>query len=95
VATHLGRYQGGGALELFTEPGQFGSAIPFTFIAANGDKLVTHYGNTNFGAQSPGTYQINVLGITPTGPLLSAFVVPQRPGNLIPQDTLQPGDHFT
>jgi hypothetical protein len=74
-ATHLGRYQGGGALELFAEPGKFGSAMPFTFMAANGDKLVTHYGNTNFGAQTPGTYQIQVLGLTPTGPLVSVVFV--------------------
>jgi hypothetical protein len=51
-------------LDLEKLSGTFGSADPFTFIAANGDKLVTQYGNQKFGASKPGTYQLTVVGFT-------------------------------
>jgi hypothetical protein len=82
-ATHLGRHIGSGTLKLDTvEPvfvgnqlvgfqGKFGSARPFVFNAANGDKLVTYYGNTDFGAKEAGTYEITILGATPAGELMS------------------------
>jgi hypothetical protein len=71
TATHLGKYSGLGALQTdsasfnpdnghFT--GEFGSAIPFTFEGANGDILACHYGRTEFGAESPGTFEL-----VPTG----------------------------
>lgn len=81
-ATHLGRHIGSGTLKLDTvEPvfvgnqlvgfqGKFGSARPFVFNAANGDKLVTYYGNTDFGAKEAGTYEITILGATPAGELI-------------------------
>ncbi len=78
-ATHLGRYQGAGALilntlDLETLSGTFGSAEPFVFQAANGDKLVTQYGNTGFGAKTPGTYQIIPLGNSLAEPVVVVFL---------------------
>lgn len=85
-ATHLGRHFGSGTLKLDTvEPvfvgnqlvgfqGKFGSARPFVFNAANGDKLVTYYGNTDFGANEAGTYEITILGATAAGDLIVSAV---------------------
>lgn len=77
VATHLGRYSGGGMLKLDSIgfSGEFGSAEPFIFTAANGDKLATHYGNKDFGAESPGAYSLTLLGGTPESPLVSAVFI--------------------
>jgi hypothetical protein len=62
VGNYLGKYSGLGAVqaETFdpdTASGTFGSAVPFEFTGANGDKLVTTYGRTPTGAPT-GTYQI-------------------------------------
>jgi hypothetical protein len=67
-ATHLGRYQGLGAVQTDTNnlvihddgtiTGEFGSAVPFVFTGADGDKLACHYGRTAFGAQHPGTFTL-------------------------------------
>jgi hypothetical protein len=52
--------------------GTFRSSQPFEFTAANGDKLVVHYGNVDFGATTAGTYQIKILGLTELGqPIVS------------------------
>lgn len=57
-ATELGRYAGEGYVQLlaFTGPttAVFDSAVPFVFVAANGDKLVFTYGDTANGAAGPG-----------------------------------------
>jgi hypothetical protein len=57
-ATELGRYYGIGQVQLlgFTGPAtaNFDSAVPFVFIAANGDQLAFTYGDTTNGAAAPG-----------------------------------------
>ncbi len=62
VGTFLGPYSGLGAVkaetfDLATGGGSFGSAVPFAFTGAGGDKLVTTYGRSPTGAAT-GTYQI-------------------------------------
>jgi len=80
-ATHLGRHEGKGAFVLLVDPstgqlnGLFESYEPFEFVAANGDKLVAHYGNKKFGAATPGKYQLTFLGGTPEAPIVSAVFV--------------------
>jgi hypothetical protein len=48
-ATELGRYHGDGQFQLlaFTSPttANFDSAVPFVFVAANGDQLACTYGD--------------------------------------------------
>lgn len=94
LASHLGRYTGFGsvrtdtALPVFEDgnlvgfEGEFGSGEPFTFVAANGDELVCHYGRSDKGAAEPGTFELTIVGILPGGYLLveAAFIaefVPQ------------------
>jgi hypothetical protein len=93
--TELGRYFGEGKVKTDTAIfdlgnhriyGEFGSGAPFVFTAANGDKLVTWFGNVNYGATKPGTYELTVLDFDPaTGQFLvnakwvAEFVV--QPGN--------------
>jgi hypothetical protein len=65
-ATHLGKYHGEGAVQTDsasflpdgTVIGEFGSAVPFEFTAANGDVLACYYGRTDFGAKQPGTFEL-------------------------------------
>jgi hypothetical protein len=77
-ATELGRYDSEGTVRTdsaaITGPttieGEFGSGGPYTFIAANGDKLVVYYGRTDHGADEPGTFTLtilDVLGVTDAG----------------------------
>ena len=75
-ATHLGRHSGEGTVETDSavfDPstglitGEFGSGSPFVFTGANGDKLVCHYGRTDFGASEPGTFELTIVGMTPSG----------------------------
>jgi hypothetical protein len=64
--TSLGQYSGNGYVEIETATfnadgtitGQFGSAGPYLFTAANGDVLACYYGQTAFGATSPGTFTL-------------------------------------
>src|SRR4029079_13587519 len=90
-ATHLGRYTGFGSVKTDSAipdfdagiiTGEFGSGDPFTFVGANGDKLVCHYGRTDKGAAEPGTFELTILGFTEDGFLIveAAFIaefVPQ------------------
>jgi hypothetical protein len=81
-ATHLGRYRGDGTLQTDSatfDPGigppgglvgEFGSASPYVFTAANGNQLVCLYGRTQYGAQTPGTFQLTIVGVTPAGQLI-------------------------
>lgn len=71
-ATHLGRHTGEGAVRTDSAApdlpngvitGEFGSATPFVFTAADGDKLATWYGRTDHGASTPGTFELTVLGV--------------------------------
>lgn len=78
-ATHLGRHYGEGTVKVDSAApnpdtgkieGEFGSATAFVFTAANGDQLATYYGNTNFGADEPGTFELTILGVTPDNNLI-------------------------
>jgi hypothetical protein len=78
-ATHLGRHYGEGTVQTDSaafDPetgkitGEFGSGSPFVFEAANGDKLVTYYGRTDFGASTPGTFELTIVGVTENGDLI-------------------------
>lgn len=79
-ATHLGRHWGLGAVmtdsaDLSQLPGgpitgEFGSAVPFVFVGANGDQLACHYGRTDFGAIVPGMFELTVIDVLPTGDLV-------------------------
>ncbi len=77
VATHLGKYYGEGAVHTNAitgfDPdtgiysGEFGSAEPFVFVGANGDRLSCQYGrddlpNAEGGSSSPGTFQLFPVG---------------------------------
>jgi hypothetical protein len=65
-ATGLGEYSGEGYVETETATfnadgtitGTFGSAGPYLFTAADGDVLACYYGQTAFGATTPGTYTL-------------------------------------
>jgi hypothetical protein len=65
-ATELGRYHGTGEVQLlrFTGPttANFDSAIPFVFVAANGDKLAFTYGDTTNHAAQPGVVTLHPAG---------------------------------
>jgi hypothetical protein len=75
-ATHLGKYYGEGAVhtnritgidEDGVISGEFGSAEPFVFIGANGDRLSCQYGRDDLprsdgGATNPGTFELFPLG---------------------------------
>jgi len=78
-ATHLGKYSGDGTVatdsaefnpDTGTIQGEFGSGSPYTFTAANGDKLVCVYGRTAFGAAEPGTFELTIVGFTKGGDLI-------------------------
>ena len=93
-ATHLGRHLAQGTLQTFSAvpdlangriTGLFGSASPFVFQAANGDKLVTWYGNTDHGATQPGTFELTIVDVMPTGQLLVN-------AKWIAEFVVQPGD---
>ena len=76
-ATHLGKYHGEGAVHTNKitgfDPatgvisGEFGSAVPFVFTGANGEKLSCQYGRDDLakadgGATSPGTFDLVPVG---------------------------------
>jgi hypothetical protein len=84
LATHLGLHTGAGEVQPYTidgiDPitgtitGKFKGN--FTFQKWNGSKLATNYGDTDAGASTPGTYTINIVGMTPEGaPIATAFFV--------------------
>jgi hypothetical protein len=83
TATHLGHHTGEGSFDIFslapTSPstleGTFGSHDTCVFEAANGDELVCYYGRTDNGAAEVGTFTINVLDVTPEGPLVEALFI--------------------
>jgi len=66
IGTDLGVYHGAGQVQTDTanpQPngditGQFGSPVPFKFVASNGDVLACYYGRTMFGASTPGTFEL-------------------------------------
>jgi hypothetical protein len=78
--TELGHYEGAGEFQLleFTGPttANFDSAVPFVFIAANGDKLVCTYGDTSNGAAEPGEV---TLYPAPGGLFFAVFVAEFNP----------------
>jgi hypothetical protein len=79
-ATELGRYYGAGKVQLlgFTGPttADFDSAVPFVFIAANGDILAFTYGDTTNGAAEPGQVTLYPL---PGGPFFTVWVAEFNP----------------
>ena len=78
VATHLGLHYGEGSVQTdWAAPqpdgsiaGEFGSGEPFVFRGANRDRLVCHYGRTDFGASAPGTVELTVLAVLEDGSLV-------------------------
>jgi hypothetical protein len=61
TATHLGKYSGDGIANVLTFDPLTGAGTFqgfFTFVAANGDKLVCTYGDTENGAQQVGQFQL-------------------------------------
>jgi len=80
VATELGMYRGAGLFQLLNYTGplsaQFSSAPDFTFVGANGDKLVMTYGVVSNGARQPGQ-----VTLTPNadGSLTAVFVAEFNP----------------
>lgn len=77
-ATHLGIHTGVGAVQTDSvdppDPnapnsitGEFGSAVPFVFTAANGDELACHYGRADEAvddpADDPGTFELTIVDI--------------------------------
>ena len=78
-ATHLGRYTGIGTLRTDSaafDPatghitGEFGSASPYVFTGADGDELVCYYGRTDFGASTPGTFELTIVDFLADGSLV-------------------------
>ena len=69
-ATHLGRHSGAGTVQTDTASfhpdgritGEFGRGEPFVFTGANGDILSCEYGRTEFGATTPGTFELIPIG---------------------------------
>lgn len=64
--TYLGNYYGEGYVQTdnLTGPNtaNFKSAVPFVFVAANGDKLACTYGDTANGAAQPGHVTLHDAG---------------------------------
>ena len=61
TASHLGKYSGDGIANVLTFDPLTGAGTFqgfFTFVAANGDKLVCTYGDTENGAQQVGQFQL-------------------------------------
>ena len=79
-ATELGRYYGEGqvVLDRFTGPttAEFSSAVPFVFVAANGDRLAFTYGDPDNGAEGPGEV---TLFPQPDGTVVAVFVAEFNP----------------
>jgi hypothetical protein len=78
-ATELGRHTGLGTVATDsavvdsaagTISGEFGGGSEYTFVAANGDKLVCWYGRTDHGAAAPGTFELTIVGSTEGGDLI-------------------------
>ena len=77
--TGLGHYMGVGEVQTDTATfhangditGQFGSPVAFRFVGSNGDVLACYYGNTDFGASQPGTFELIPVGI---GVFIAQFI---------------------
>jgi len=82
TSTRFGSYTGIGTVETDTASflpngditGQFGSAGPYIFTAANGDKLACYYGRTDFGASKPGTFTLVPVPALGEGVYVSFFL---------------------
>jgi len=79
-ATELGHYSGAGEVQLlgFTGPttADVDSAVPFVFVAGNGDELAFTYGDTTNGAAEPG--QVTLFPI-PGGLFVAVWVAEFNP----------------
>jgi hypothetical protein len=77
--TGLGFYMGVGEVQTDTATfhangditGEFGSPVAFRFVGSSGDVLACYYGNTDFGAKHPGTFELIPVGI---GVFIAHFV---------------------
>jgi hypothetical protein len=89
-ATALGEYSGEGYVETETATfnadgtitGTFGSAGPYLFTAEDGDVLACYYGQTAFGATTPGTFTLVPQPELGAGIYIAYFVaqfVPYQP----------------
>lgn len=86
----LGSYAGIGQVETLTADfhangditGDFESPIAYRFIGSNGDVLACYYGNTDFGAKKPGTFELIPVPGFPFGVFVAHFLaefVPYQP----------------
>lgn len=60
-ATHLGKYTGSGIVQALSfDPQSLSGTFrgTYTFVTKNGDKLACTHGDTDNGAEEPGTYQV-------------------------------------
>ncbi len=81
-ATGLGTYHGMGEVQTDTATfhangditGLFGSPVAFRFVGANGDVLACYYGNTDFGATQPGTFELIPVPQLGEGVYIAQFV---------------------
>ena len=91
IGTDLGLYEGDGEVETDTAnflpngdiTGLFGSPVPFRFVGSNGDVLACYYGNTDFGAANPGTFELIPVPDLGPGVYVAHFLaefVPYLPG---------------
>ena len=79
--TGLGSYTGIGEVQTDTAnfhangdiTGQFGSPIAYRFVA-NGDVLACYYGNTDFGAKMPGTFELIPVPQLGEGVFIAQFI---------------------
>jgi hypothetical protein len=81
-ATELGSYKGMGEVQTDTAnfhangdiTGIFGSPVAFRFAGANGDVLACYYGNTDFGASTPGTFELIPVPELGEGVFIAQFI---------------------
>jgi hypothetical protein len=78
----LGSYHGMGEVQTDTAnfhangdiTGIFGSPVAFQFVGADGDVLACYYGNTSFGASTPGTFELIPLPELGEGVYFAQFI---------------------
>jgi hypothetical protein len=94
VGTRLGGYFGNETIQTdwatFNSDGsisgEFGSGSPYIFTAATGDKLAVYYGRTDYGAESPGTFQLVPVPALGPGWFIGYFIA-----EFVPYDPLCTG----
>ena len=82
TATSLGKYTGEGSVEIDTATfnadgtitGEFGSADAYQFTDADGDVLACYYGRTEYGATTPGTFELIPVPELGAGVYVASFI---------------------